>query len=280
MNAEILTWQRIVEPGRAVHSARLDARELLSKPLHCHDFYECFLVEQGHIMHLSDCAEAERLTPGMLVFMRPEHAHGLRCRGKSRLCNTALSNDIVEAFLVRHRATLPPGLWSVGQPPLVVQLVPSQVDELQAVLSQVAGSDATVLDGEWYLCSLARILASQEVPVPVSLPSWFRDALSRMREPDNLRLGHEQLVRLCGCSTEHVARICRRYLDTTPTAWLLKLRLRNACRLLRTTQLSITDVALECGIDNLSYFHRCFKRVHGGTPRQYRHDHHTGIFGT
>ncbi|MGN1172974.1 MAG: response regulator, partial [Muribaculaceae bacterium] len=56
----------------------------------------------------------------------------------------------------------------------------------------------------------------------------------------------------------------------TTTEYLLLLRLQHAKELLKTTDLPIVEVALECGVDNISYFGSLFKKHVGVTPMQYR----------
>ena len=56
----------------------------------------------------------------------------------------------------------------------------------------------------------------------------------------------------------------------TTTEYLLLLRLKHAKELLKTTDLPIVEVALECGVDNISYFGSLFKKHVGVTPMQYR----------
>jgi AraC-like DNA-binding protein len=50
---------------------------------------------------------------------------------------------------------------------------------------------------------------------------------------------------------------------------VLELRLQEACELLsraRTTKRKVSDIAFSCGFNNLSYFHRAFRRRFGMTP--------------
>jgi AraC-like DNA-binding protein len=47
-------------------------------------------------------------------------------------------------------------------------------------------------------------------------------------------------------------------------------RLNKAIQLLETTSLSITEVALKCGFENLGHFHAVFRRAYDTTPLQYR----------
>lgn len=56
----------------------------------------------------------------------------------------------------------------------------------------------------------------------------------------------------------------------TYTELVQKKRLEQACFLLRTTALSVTDISLAVGYDNFSYFHRIFRKTVGLTPGAYR----------
>ena len=49
-------------------------------------------------------------------------------------------------------------------------------------------------------------------------------------------------------------------------------RLTRAGEYLKMTEENVTQIALKCGFENLSYFNRLFRRKFGVTPRQYRED--------
>ncbi|HEX9602943.1 MAG TPA: helix-turn-helix domain-containing protein [Myxococcales bacterium] len=57
---------------------------------------------------------------------------------------------------------------------------------------------------------------------------------------------------------------------TTPHQYLVGARLRRAARLLLTTSLPVTEVALEAGFGDLSNFIRTFRRAAGRSPRAFR----------
>ena len=56
----------------------------------------------------------------------------------------------------------------------------------------------------------------------------------------------------------------------TYTELLQEKRLNQAAYLLEHTTMSVADIAVAVGYDNISYFHRIFGRRYGMTPRQYR----------
>ena len=57
---------------------------------------------------------------------------------------------------------------------------------------------------------------------------------------------------------------------STPTEYLTNLRLQHAEKLLYATELSISEIALECGFYDGSHFSRLFSACHNISPRLYR----------
>lgn len=56
----------------------------------------------------------------------------------------------------------------------------------------------------------------------------------------------------------------------SPNRFLNRLRLQQAIHKLNHTNLPITEIALDCGFSNISYFNRCFSDYLGISPRQFR----------
>ena len=73
-----------------------------------------------------------------------------------------------------------------------------------------------------------------------------------------------------GLSERTLSRRFQRATGTTPWQFLLSLRMSEAATLLRTTNLSVTQVAAEVGITDSAHFARQFKKTNQLTPTQYR----------
>lgn len=56
--------------------------------------------------------------------------------------------------------------------------------------------------------------------------------------------------------------------------YLLAIRIGYACRLLTTNNFNISQIAYECGFENLSNFNRQFKAIKGCTPGEYKKQMH------
>ena len=78
-----------------------------------------------------------------------------------------------------------------------------------------------------------------------------------------------ELTRIAGISVAQLERYCKRVFHLTPRQMIHKVRLEHAHQLL-STDLPITEVALQCGYTDHSAFTRQFKVLTGFTPKQYR----------
>jgi PAS domain S-box-containing protein len=80
----------------------------------------------------------------------------------------------------------------------------------------------------------------------------------------------EQLAELAGMSLPRFTRRFKREFQVTPGRYLAMVRLNVTCRLLATTAKSISDIALEAGFYDHSFFTKQFVKYKGMTPKEFR----------
>ncbi|KZN61243.1 helix-turn-helix domain-containing protein [Pseudoalteromonas luteoviolacea] len=80
----------------------------------------------------------------------------------------------------------------------------------------------------------------------------------------------EEMAFLCHMSASTFNRKFKQVYGTSANKYLIKKRLEKAQQLLKLTDKSVTEVALECGFEELSYFSRIFKQHYQVTPSQLR----------
>ena len=76
-----------------------------------------------------------------------------------------------------------------------------------------------------------------------------------------------------GFSLDHFNRLFLSHTGFTVMAYVSYRRLKNAVRLLRTTDNSVLEIALEVGYASHEGFIKAFKKEYGMTPSEYRHHH-------
>ncbi len=78
------------------------------------------------------------------------------------------------------------------------------------------------------------------------------------------------------CESFHISKcyLCHIFKASTGLTvyeYILSIRLAKARQMLEDTDKSISEIALQCGFSDFSYFSKAFRASEGITPRQYRH---------
>ena len=80
----------------------------------------------------------------------------------------------------------------------------------------------------------------------------------------------EEVSRLIFKCPSQAIRIFKKHYNMTPFAYLSALRIKEAKRLLCSTDLSVRDIAFRLGYGDEHYFSAAFKRETGLNPTQFR----------
>ena len=80
----------------------------------------------------------------------------------------------------------------------------------------------------------------------------------------------EDTAAVAKMSPKSFCRFFKANTGKTLVEYLHELRIGEACRLLLETDRSISEIAFECGFNNLSNFNRRFRLIKDMTPREYR----------
>ena len=78
-----------------------------------------------------------------------------------------------------------------------------------------------------------------------------------------------------GLSRSHLFRSFEKVMEKSPKEYLTNFRIKQACNLLKTSDLSITAIANSVGFENNLYFSKAFHKVKGVSPKVYKAAHST-----
>jgi len=84
----------------------------------------------------------------------------------------------------------------------------------------------------------------------------------------------EAIANHIGISRSYLSLLFSKYMQYTAVDFIHAVRCDHASYLLRTTQFTILEIALEVGFTNRQHFTRTFGKIYGVTPAQYRNGHH------
>lgn len=95
---------------------------------------------------------------------------------------------------------------------------------------------------------------------------------------ENLRdpsLTNTVLAERLHISEIYLRKLFRQHYNTTPKQYLLDIRISRSKQLLSDTDLSVTEIAEQCGFSSVYHFCRSFRQRVGLTPSQYADSHKT-----
>ena len=79
----------------------------------------------------------------------------------------------------------------------------------------------------------------------------------------------EQLAKLCGISVSYLKQLFSKTYSMPPRKYIINLKIKNACELLKHGGYSISQVAALCRYSDVYFFSRQFKEYMGITPTQF-----------
>jgi AraC-like DNA-binding protein len=97
-----------------------------------------------------------------------------------------------------------------------------------------------------------------------------REAMRLITSDPQAVPGVAELAERVGVSPEHLARLFRKELGTSPLQAITERRIQLACRLLRSTVLSLAEIAVRCGYADAGALGEAFRARVGMPPGQYR----------
>ncbi|MBO6604839.1 MAG: helix-turn-helix domain-containing protein [Roseicyclus sp.] len=272
MRKSLFRIDTYLKPDEAFHYARKDLDPSPPEIVHTHDYFELFLVEQGRTRHAINGVE-ETLGVGDMVFIRPADIHAFQADAElgCRIMNVMFRVETAEHIVTRYAEDFAGRLfWSDGDLPVTVHMTGAQRERAINSIQSMRNTRRSLARIEHFLLSVMTHVLDEAATIHDRAPTWLVTACQEARRPEIFRRGAAGFVASAGRGHEHVCRQARRYLGVSPTEYVNRVRMQHAAMLLGTTRLTMQEVAQECGLENLSHFHRLFREIYGTTPRQYR----------
>lgn len=246
------------------------------------DFHEIMGVVDGTGSHLLETGTVP-LQPGDAVLVRSDDVHSMRGDPPAGMAilNVTFPTSVWQGFLDLTGVD-PIGSWATARQPPLWRLPPTAASSVVSLFEEAYEryqTSQSLLDlFRFWLDLFALVLPSSADSSALSgRPPWLVAVCRTMRREENLRGGVPRMLELAQVSAGYLSRSMRRHYGTTPTAFVVDIRLERAAALLTDTTEPIAAIAARCGFASQSYFSRCFAAAHAMTPRDFRHFAHRGF---
>jgi len=98
----------------------------------------------------------------------------------------------------------------------------------------------------------------------------LKEVLRYIRENYGENITLEKMASKVNMSPKYFCSFFKAMTNKTPIDYLISYRIERAAHFLTTTDTSVTDIAFDCGFNDLSYFIKTFKNIYDFPPREYR----------
>ncbi|MBD2463141.1 helix-turn-helix transcriptional regulator [Oscillatoria sp. FACHB-1407] len=101
-------------------------------------------------------------------------------------------------------------------------------------------------------------------------PEMVRQTLDYIQERLSEEISLEAIANHLGISQYYFSHLFKQAMGVSPYQYVLQQRVERAKQLLKETDLSIADIALECGFANQNHLAKHFRSLVGMSPKAYR----------
>lgn len=280
------TLRETVSHGSAEYPFRYYLEDIWQFDLHCIDWHwhsevEFVFVQKGRAAFLIG-SQRYVLQEGDGIFINARILHRFEADGQAVIPNMVFSPSLLsgEESLI-YRKYIQPVLCSPVECLLLSPSVPWQketLDLLQAVFGMQQADAPCELDTVRLLLKIwgmiyAHLPPSRDHTHPKSA-AHPQARLQIMMQYIHTCYAHplslEDIAKAAALSKSGALQLFGRYLHVSPVRYLINYRLKQAARLLVTTESSIALIAQNTGFESPGYFCRKFKELFKITPGEYR----------
>ncbi len=272
-------------PGSSL-IARWNKDFYFSTPLHFHDEYEIIYVVKSYgIKYIGDARET--FNEGDLVLLGSKLPHTY---SNNEIFTNNKANEKVKAVIIQFGEDLYQLLSQRPECRQIIKMlddsqrgihfsteISKQSHDLLLHLPEIKDDFTRFISIMQLLQQLAtsnnyHLLASlsyNKVDKDNSL-SRITDTIKYISENYQNKLTLNEIARQFNMGTTAFCNFFKRKTGNTLINYINELRVSQACKLLNYSDKRISEIAFECGFNNLSNFNRIFKSITNFTPKEYR----------
>ncbi|MBT3190955.1 MAG: AraC family transcriptional regulator [Verrucomicrobia bacterium] len=275
----------------AVRRVRTDAEHSQSHPHdlteieHSHDFCELVIVTRGSAMHMLEQHEFP-VTAGDVFLLQGHQSHYFYNRDSLDLINVMY--DPEKIALPENELRRMPGYCAMFmlEPTyrrqhrfasrLHLMRVPlgraeRLAEELEAECTKKAAGFEVALRAKLLelMVYLSRAYTNTETTEAHALLR-VGNVIGVLENDFSKNWKIDDLLRIAHMSRSNLMRVFRKATGQTPIEYLMRLRIQRSMEMLRNSDLSITEIAMEIGFGDSNYFTRQFRAINRLTPSDYR----------
>ena len=253
------------------------------KRFHDHDYSEIAVILKGRCVHLSG-GQSVPIQAGDLLVVHP---------GTTHTYDQFEQMEMVNIIYDARRLYMP--ILDGSRMPLFQILFPDDPEKIHRSAEPVLHLEPDAFDAVWSMIrnlemelqssrpgkNLYSLALFQQIVVILcrlysgtdqleTMPSQIEEAVGWINTHYRQTFSIDQLARKVCMSRRNFFLQFRNTAGCSPVQYLIRLRISKATELLLYSELSIGDIAAQCGFSDSNYFCKLFRAQTGMSPRQFR----------
>lgn len=233
-------------------------------PPHYHDFLEFEIVLKGTGTHYINENEYT-FTRGDAWFLSYSGFHSMKLEGKCRILNISFRENIIDKSLSDRISAFPQ---------LVCKFDEEEVCIIEALAKKLDNESKKKIFSQEYVKTIIDFFVLETLKkadnTSTVLPSFVQQAVKYIHKNYKNDISLKSAAELISISPDYLGKLFTSTLEISFSDYVNTLRFRNACDLLKSTNLSIKEIAFSSGFGSPEYFCYAFKQKFGSTPTQHR----------
>lgn len=248
---------------------------------HWHDCYEIVFVIAGTASETINTSLFNS-TVGDLFFLTPNDFHQVECQDGYECYTIMFGEEKIEHRLLKQIENLSVDsqrCFSLHTSDEQLELVKTLFLLLERELKSLK------INCDVVVSSILNILISffvREIDTDINLSKSLKnDSVSKvikyMRDNYEKPITLTEVAKFANLNERYLSTLFVKSVGVTFKSFLSEIRLNNATRLLKTSELPMTEIAFMCGFGSISNFNRVFKSKYDMSPSEWRQKKREGV---
>lgn len=241
---------------------------------HYHNSYEIYYLSEGNRKMLVKNKVYE-LLPNDIVLLRPNVMHRSMHSGTHTRVNIVFTDEFISSYFSNKALEY---LLSCFETEFI-RLNKSENEQFRKIFSEL--SDEYNKNRPFFI-NLAEILKLFiNAKIRQEKEHSVKRDLSKVSIKINSVISYiatnygtissiDEIADACYINKSYMCRLFKKETGLTVFEYLTHIKIHNSCEMMRSTNSSLTDIALQCGFSSPAYFSYTFKELTGCTPSQFR----------
>lgn len=238
-------------------------------PPHWHNYLELEIIMDGRAIQVYN-GETYQLCRGSMYMLSYCDYHSFSATDEVTLTNIRFKESLLNSSIARH--------INIKQNCLIHKFNESEIKE---IISKIKVLYRETLSPQIYTDIIKSSIISELVVSLIrsssdltdkNMPQLIQQAVVYVNTNFREKLTLGGLAKELSVSANHLGSLFKKYLKTSFNEYLNNIRLKYACKLLLTGDLTVKEVAFESGYSSVEYFSYTFKKMMHMSPGVYHGD--------